>query len=436
MAVAVKNPPVAGATKPLDRLPVVSLLGALYVLGTLWVVFLAVPQLWYTLTGFQPENLAGFALLTMIAAAVAAGLGYLGYRLLHAREHPPGARAGIFVVAVGLVLVLILTRWASLWLEYWVYFRYWLGDNGATAGLALTGAVFVGLVALGVWLFLRPKTVAFLKKFEEQDWFSAHSYKPLQGQRVRRATILGLLIIAGTGVWTLRENGPMRNAPENWVMNAPFSGSTIITSIGDAALVMSPEQQAKVEAGGLTADPVTLRTINDRLASEYVRVTDPKLAGTFDEKVRFGAVLKKSEFDEAARKTKEAGRDAPVAVPPTPASGPTTYQSFTLLPALPYTVPLLVLGLSVWGAWRIVNLPVFADFLIATEAELNKVSWTTRPRLIQDTIVVLVTVLLMATYLFLMDQTWRIVLSMEPIHVLQFQDESADKNKSAEEKPY
>jgi preprotein translocase SecE subunit len=434
MAVAVKNPPVAGATKPLDRLPVVSFLGALYVLGSLWVVFLAVPQLWYALTGFQPDNLAGFALLTMIAVAVAAGLGYLGHRMLHAREQPPGARAGIFVVVVGFLLVLILTRWASLWLEYWVYSRYWLGENGTTAGLALTGAVLVGLIALGVWFFLRPRTVAFLKKFEEQGWFSAHSYKPLQGQRVRRATILGLLIVAVTGVWTLMTNGPMRNAPESWVMNVPFSGRTTITNIGDAAAVMTPEQREKAEAGGLTFDPVTLRTINDRLSSGYVRVTKQNTRD--DERLRIGALLPKSEFDDAVRKIKDLDPKVSISEAPTPASGATTTRTFTLLPALSYTVPLLVLGLSVWGAWRVVNLPVFADFLIATEAELNKVSWTTRPRLIQDTIVVLITVFLMATYLFLMDQTWRIVLSMEPIHVLQFQEESLDKNKSAEDKPY
>ncbi len=33
---------------------------------------------------------------------------------------------------------------------------------------------------------------------------------------------------------------------------------------------------------------------------------------------------------------------------------------------------------ALWLAWRVVNVPSFADFLIATEAELNKVSWTTR----------------------------------------------------------
>ena len=95
------------------------------------------------------------------------------------------------------------------------------------------------------------------------------------------------------------------------------------------------------------------------------------------------------------------------------------YEPLTLLPAVQYTLPLLLLAASLWLAWRIVNFPPFADFLIATEAELNKVSWTTKPRLIQDTIVVLVVTALLAIFLFAMDQTWRFVLSAKPISVLQ-----------------
>ncbi|MCS7045428.1 MAG: preprotein translocase subunit SecE, partial [Gemmataceae bacterium] len=60
-----------------------------------------------------------------------------------------------------------------------------------------------------------------------------------------------------------------------------------------------------------------------------------------------------------------------------------------------------------------VNWPSFADFLIATEAEMNKVSWTTRRRLVQDTIVVLVTVFLMTAFLFVVDVVWIKVLSRE-----------------------
>ena len=50
--------------------------------------------------------------------------------------------------------------------------------------------------------------------------------------------------------------------------------------------------------------------------------------------------------------------------------------------------------------FRIVHFPPFAEFLIATEAEMNKVSWTNKDDLIRATTVVLVTVVLMAVFLF------------------------------------
>jgi preprotein translocase SecE subunit len=94
----------------------------------------------------------------------------------------------------------------------------------------------------------------------------------------------------------------------------------------------------------------------------------------------------------------------------------------------------LLLGLSIWLSWRVVNMPVFADFLIATEAELNKVSWTTQRRLVQDTIVVLVTVVLLAGYLFAWDQGWRVLLSWRPIGVIQVQEDQKEVNTSVEQK--
>jgi preprotein translocase subunit SecE len=89
----------------------------------------------------------------------------------------------------------------------------------------------------------------------------------------------------------------------------------------------------------------------------------------------------------------------------------TNGQSITLLPSVRFSLPLLLAFLSFWLAYRVVNYPAFADFLIATEAELNKVSWTTRKRLIQDTIVVLVTVVLLTVFLFVVDQIWAWILT-------------------------
>src|SRR5262249_49149763 len=82
------------------------------------------------------------------------------------------------------------------------------------------------------------------------------------------------------------------------------------------------------------------------------------------------------------------------------------YYPLRLLPTVQYTVPLLLAALTLWLAWRIVNYPAFADFLIATEAELNKVSWVTRRQLMQDTVVVLVTGVLMTFFLLLTGLGW------------------------------
>jgi preprotein translocase subunit SecE len=57
-----------------------------------------------------------------------------------------------------------------------------------------------------------------------------------------------------------------------------------------------------------------------------------------------------------------------------------------------------------------VNQSDFAEFLIATESEMNKVSWTTWADLKRATTVVLVTVVLMTTYLWVVDQVWSTLL--------------------------
>jgi preprotein translocase SecE subunit len=133
-------------------------------------------------------------------------------------------------------------------------------------------------------------------------------------------------------------------------------------------------------------------------------------------------------------------RGVPLLVPRrealTKATGTVLYTNVPLLPAVQFTLPLLLLAVGIWFAWRAVNLPMFADFLIATEAEMNKVSWTTQKRLVQDTIVVLVTVVLMAVFLFSMDVMWKKVLSWKHIGVLHIPDRSDETKKSITEKKW
>ena len=66
---------------------------------------------------------------------------------------------------------------------------------------------------------------------------------------------------------------------------------------------------------------------------------------------------------------------------------------------------LLVSGL--WIAYRLVNLPAFADFLIAVEAEMNKVSWPSRTELFRASMVVLFTIFFLAAILFGFDAFWK-----------------------------
>jgi preprotein translocase subunit SecE len=87
------------------------------------------------------------------------------------------------------------------------------------------------------------------------------------------------------------------------------------------------------------------------------------------------------------------------------------YRLFTLLrggvPAsMAYGGPVLLLVLGVWASYRLVNLPRFADFLIAVEAEMNKVSWPTTEELIRSSIVVIFVIFFLAFILFGFDQVW------------------------------
>ena len=96
MAVAVKNAPVSAAPSPFDRMAVVSLVGAAYVIVSLAIVFGALPYLWRTATGLT--GIGGDVLLGLVMLAAATGLAVLGARLIGPKQ-PAGARAGIFVAS-------------------------------------------------------------------------------------------------------------------------------------------------------------------------------------------------------------------------------------------------------------------------------------------------------------------------------------------------
>lgn len=82
------------------------------------------------------------------------------------------------------------------------------------------------------------------------------------------------------------------------------------------------------------------------------------------------------------------------------------------------TIAGAVVVIGVWFAYRIVNYPLFADFLVDVEGEMAKVSWPSRDELKRATVVVLVTMFLLSFVLFVYDLLWQQIL--RAIGILQF----------------
>lgn len=283
-----------------------SLLGAVYILVTLGMIFSGLPVLWGNLVHLNP--FLSVTLLLLVTAVVGVGLVHLGFKL-EGTKPVPGVRAGAFVGALLLFGVVL----ATLGLANLMSTR----ELGMGIELGVTAILAGGLLLAVFWIFTRPGFGRFLVGFEEQGWFHATSFKATQGVRVRRCTLIALLVVGASGIWTAMQHQLFR--PGHWEIPLPY-------------------------------------------------VPDLYLFLMFH---------------------------------------------------VDWTLPVVLLGLTLWVSWRVTNLPSFADFLIATEAEMNKVSWTTRKRLFQDTVVVLVTVLLLTVFLFLVDILWIRILGSPWIRVLQ-----------------
>ncbi len=317
MAVAVKNSPEAGSRHAVNKLAVSSLAGTAYVLVSLALVFKVLPALWAQTVSraFGSEKILAVdqSLRYLAMLALAAVLVVLAKRLIGPNP-ARGFRAGVFTGVVGVFVVGWITRIVGGILE-----QVFTG-NSALLGAVLTGLVGAALLVGLIVLFFRQRFDDRVVALEDQGWFTATAYKRSQGLRVRRGTILGILILAGAGIWTLFSRDVLKSgASPNWGVTIPFTDGKVLT----------------------------------------------------------------------------------------------------LLPDIQFTVPILLSFLAVWLAYRAVNLPVFSDFLIATEAEMNKVSWTTRRRLVQDTVVVLVTVILLTLFLFVVDVVWFQLLSNRWVQVIQ-----------------
>jgi len=280
------------------------LLGAVYILASVAVVFYGIPNLWQMgVSGLFPANLSGVSRALQVLAQVAATVALFMFGLTLAGPTPPkGIRGSIFLGMSAIFTTFFLARALLMIFERVSTQKF---DAGNVVSLA-----FVGVLAFFFYKFLASDRMSrWSLALETAGWFNVAQYKKNQGLRVRRFTILGLVLLLGSGIYAMVHNN--------------------VLPAGDYAIAM-------------------------------------------------------------------------------PFSNP-----LTVLPDARVSVPLLLGAAIIWLSWRVVNYPVFADFLIATEAEINKVSWTPRARLIQDTIVVLITVFIITAFLFFIDIFWGWLLTRE-----------------------
>ena len=79
---------------------------------------------------------------------------------------------------------------------------------------------------------------------------------------------------------------------------------------------------------------------------------------------------------------------------------------------LVFVLPCVIALAGIWLAYRFIQYPPIADFLIEVQHESLKVTWCTWPELQRTTSIVLITMVVISVYLFACDFSWQSLLRM------------------------
>lgn len=406
-----------------------------------------------------PDTIAYAEFARIAVYLLVIGAGVVGGGVLARMNPARGVSGGIILtVSVAVATAFVASAFYATFTEGWV--------GGALVGLTVAGGLF------GIYRILTSdQGRGWCAALEDQGWASFHSHKRSQGVLVRRLTLAAILVLGGTGAYSLWHAKPF--APKRPVVSTdaktqeaatqqqteqkvppPFHYHVPFTEVVDAGgypLKASGQTKTSLDVEGVLKKHRPLGKDDPALAEAAVVVTPADDKN--DRVTAFVQMMKgqdgktpgvTDDLKQGLREAVQTATGLPAenvtltfvdAVMKSPRSGVVNRRYYhellanreanadatALLPLVPvanFTFPLLLLLVSLWGAWRAVNVPSFGDFLIATEAEMNKVSWTTRKRLVQDTIVVLVFLALLTVFLLVIDLFWSWLLSQSWINVL------------------
>ncbi|HKA08521.1 MAG TPA: preprotein translocase subunit SecE [Gemmataceae bacterium] len=380
MAVAVQ--PSTDTKKPTQPMGLIaaSVIGAVFVLFGLFIVLRGIPWVWdqYIHAALTKATNSFVSTALLISVQVAAAVLFIyAWAKLGAGKQVPGFKGGVFFVIAVAVVVFFSAK---------ALISHAPPARPVSFANVVVMLFNVTILFLIFQFFRTGRFTEWSLALDHGGWFDAKSYKRTQGLRVRRLTILGILLVAGSGIWTMMQHNYL---PRNGDVRLA-DGTVVSNRIGDLVVF------------GTVHEPLSVPTIPANANEEERKQLDKKR-----EEIR---------LENRARPRVEGG--------------------VTLLPDLQFTIPLVLIAATLWFAWRVVNYPQFADFLIATEAEINKVSWTSRRALARDTVVVLTSLILLTVFLFLVDVFWGWLLSQPWIAVLptQAEKEAAGLTRDADQK--
>ncbi len=217
------------------------------------------------------------------------------------------------------------------------------------------------------------------------ELFKAGLYKRNQGRLVRQLTAAGLAVVLFFGLWTLSQ-GPLANYVSTYqAVNISYQASEADESIDSKIKDVVTEKGGEIHRQSLNLER---REISARFPTSKMWVPDTELGEE--------AVKKISEINQEL--SKEYGPQLTIsgAIAQSDRSGP-----------IRLGIPIILGIIGSWIIYRAVNYPVFADFLIAVEGEMSKVTWASKDELYRSTIVVVAAMFLLGLTLFLFDAFWQ-----------------------------
>jgi preprotein translocase SecE subunit len=225
-------------------------------------------------------------------------------------------------------------------------------------------------------------------------------YKRTQGRITRQVTFAALALTLALGLWRL---GSLLQGLDPIVTAAP---AQVACTAVEGRVAADGEVRIKGAAG---SEIVAVRK-GDSLAD---------VAAAIDAKQGATGVAATMQGEKMELSSTKIGSKGFVQIEPAGAflveEGPRGADGVargrdSLNLGLRFLIPGVLLVASMWGSYRLVNVPGFADFLIAVEAEMNKVSWPTRVELFRASMVVMILIFSLAIVLAAFDSFWRILL--------------------------